>query len=79
MTPATDRLRFGHTDGMRACSLSPAPASAVTTMLLCAIARVVAETDWPALDPDTLTQLLDTLAFTAAETLATIDLTAVTQ
>ena len=38
-----------------------------------AIVRVVAETDWPSLEPDDRAELLAALQFNASETLASID------
>lgn len=66
-----DPLDFASADNGRAKAL--AAAHPMNAVILCAIARVVAETDWSQLEPDTLTALLSALAFNADAALSAID------
>ena len=65
----TDSLEFTHVDHFRA-SL---PILVVEQRVCMAIVRIVAETDWPSLEPDDRAELLAALQFNASETLASID------
>lgn len=71
-----DPLDFTPTDNDRASAILYTGRkyfSATNVTILCAIARVVAETDWPSLEPDTLIALLDSLQFNADAALSAID------
>lgn len=66
------KLELTSEDRVRAIKLDGGEAEGQRIMFA-AVARVLAETDWPALEPDERAELLDTLAFTAGEELATLD------
>lgn len=70
-----DPLDFTRADHARTDALyvQRATIHPINVLLLCAIARVVAETDWPSLEPDTLTALLGALQFNADAALSAID------
>ena len=64
----TDPLDFTLIDRNRARTLREPEA-----LVAIAIVRVVAETDWPSLEPDDRAELLAALQFNASGTLASID------